>query len=175
MTHQGGRSHTPAVALARRRTFRWVILLGGVLGAVILFTCSGLPMPLWRPLAGLNAGLSADFGITFPSGTTRIHSARMAWRDGGWFYCVELPPGQRDRFLRAVAKAAEAHGKGTGLGYEVRPLAGHELHVNPQPSWFENRTGRFLPGLSVMLPDGTQWYFFPYPGNERVYIVRTHP
>jgi hypothetical protein len=163
------------VPIVRRRTFRWLILLGTVFCVVILFTCSGLPMPLWRPLAGLSTGLSADFGMTFPPGTTRIHSARMACHHGGWFYCIELPPGQRDRFLRAITKAADAHAKGTGLGHEVRPLTGHEFQVNPQPGWFENRTGKFLPGLSVRLPDRTQWYFFPYPGNERIYVVRTEP
>ena len=130
-----------------------VVVFMVAVGVVFVFFCSGLHFPMWNAKGNLTAHLMRDLRLSLPGHATVTHAVRVAYRDPGEYYAVELPQVEAAAFVAKVR------------------LASHELEeVDPArpwsmgriPTWWKPNDLPNLKRLDFQLQSGLGGYMLYY-------------
>lgn len=157
-------SQRPSQRIRKRHLVPTAIVIA--IGLFILFFCSGLQLPVWRPEARLNRRLSRDLGLSLPAGAFVTHAVSVATRDPAEYYAVEMPAADAATFMALVK---QVH---SGRAQSVESPADRPWTMGPAPDWWKPAQLPNVQRLDTGVQDpqsGYVWYYSDAAGTVYVF------
>jgi len=131
---------------------RWLVL--GAIVFYFLFCCSGLHWPMWNARGRLAGHLSNDLHLTLPVSAKVVHAVRVATRDPGEYYAVEMNAADIMPFMAQVR---------TAMTDAADKDAGEPWVMGRAPDWWKPQDLVQVKRLDGRMRDdlqgGYMWYY----------------